>query len=313
MRTALIFSLFLIGIGNSFAWDGMSSNVEIIVDGHSIPKYFHDGTTYIEALKGKRYSIRLANPLGERVAVALSVDGLNTIDAKHTEARKASKWILDPYESIVISGWQINDKQARQFYFTTEENSYGAKLGKTENLGVISAVFFRERRPQVYRRAYPPPPPLYPPYPPYPRPLGGMGAAGGMGGFGGGAAEGSAGAMGGAGMGGGMGGGMGSPGILAPESSRDAKSRIETPDSSRPKEPDYAATGMGGKTNHEVERVYLDLEDMPFATMDVRYEFRSALLRLGVFPPPPPPPPRDTLSRRERAKGFSDGEYCPEP
>ncbi|PYS57348.1 MAG: hypothetical protein DMF76_22480, partial [Acidobacteria bacterium] len=33
------------------------------------------------------------------------------------------------------------------FYFTTERDSYGAKLGQTANLGVISAVFFRERRP----------------------------------------------------------------------------------------------------------------------------------------------------------------------
>ena len=37
---------------------------------------------------------------------------------------------------------------ARQFFFTTEEKSYGAWLGKTRDLGVITAAFFRERRPQ---------------------------------------------------------------------------------------------------------------------------------------------------------------------
>jgi hypothetical protein len=297
MRTALIFGLLLMGIGNAFAWDGPSPNVDVVVDGSRIPKYPHQGTTYVEALKGKKYSIRITNPLGERVAVALSVDGLNSIDAKHTEARQASKWILEPYETVVITGWQVNDRQARQFYFTTEEKSYGAKLGKTENLGLISAVFFKERHPQVYRRInpqppYPPPYPPQPPYPPYPVPYPrggiGMGSGGGMGGMGGGAL-----------------------GVPAPaEEAKSSKAQIESSDASRAAQPEYAATGMGNKVNHEVERIYLDLEDTPFATIDMRYEFRPILVKLGVFPLPPS---RDPLARREKARGFSDGEYCPEP
>ena len=81
----------------------------------------------------------------DRVAVALSVDGLNTIDARHTSAWNASKWVIEPYQTITISGWQVSSERARHFYFTNERDSYGAKLGQTENLGVISAVFFRER------------------------------------------------------------------------------------------------------------------------------------------------------------------------
>ena len=45
----------------------------------------------------------------------------------------------------MISGWQVNDRTARSFYFTGERGtSYGAALGQTDNLGVIEAVFFRE-------------------------------------------------------------------------------------------------------------------------------------------------------------------------
>ena len=60
------------------------------------PRYRHDGRVYVEAQKGREYAIRLRNPYPVRVAVALSVDGLNTIDARETSADGARKWVLDP-------------------------------------------------------------------------------------------------------------------------------------------------------------------------------------------------------------------------
>lgn len=119
--------------------------VTVLVDGVPREEYVHRGTTYVEALRGREFTIRLRNPTAQRVAVALSVDGLNTIDAKHSDAWSASKWVLGPYETAEITGWQVSDRAARRFFFTGERNSYGAKLGQTENLGVIEAVFYRER------------------------------------------------------------------------------------------------------------------------------------------------------------------------
>jgi hypothetical protein len=120
--------------------------VDVLVDGVPRPQYPARGTVYLEALRGREYTIRLANPLPVRVAVALSVDGLNTIDAEVTTPWKASKWVLDPYEVVEIPGWQVSGEAARRFVFTGERSSYGAWLGQTENLGVIEAVFFREQR-----------------------------------------------------------------------------------------------------------------------------------------------------------------------
>src|SRR5262245_9359870 len=120
--------------------------LEILVDGSPLQRHAARGKTYIEALPGKEYSIRLRNNTDRRVAVALSVDGLNTIDAKTTTARSASKWILDPWQEITLDGWQTSASTARRFFFTSEEASYGAWLGKTSNLGVITAVVFREKR-----------------------------------------------------------------------------------------------------------------------------------------------------------------------
>ena len=124
-------------------------DVDILVDGAPQPRYGHDGRWYVEALKGREYAIRLRNPYAVRVAVALSVDGLNTIDARETTAGDARKWVLAPHETVTISGWQTSQTEARRFEFTTEARSYGQALGKTANLGVISAVFFKERVPTI--------------------------------------------------------------------------------------------------------------------------------------------------------------------
>src|SRR5258706_2257007 len=121
--------------------------VAVLVDGRGLTEYAARGRRYVEALEGAEYEVRIHNPLGTRVAVALSVDGLNTIDARHTSAWDAHKWVIEPYGMISVRGWQMSSDNARRFYFTTERDSYAAKLGQTANLGVISAVFFRERRP----------------------------------------------------------------------------------------------------------------------------------------------------------------------
>jgi hypothetical protein len=120
--------------------------LDVLVDGRPLTEYGESGRVYVDALQGAEYELRLRNSSPDRVAVALSVDGLNTIDAEQTSAWNASKWVIEPYETITISGWQMSSERARRFYFTNERDSYAAKLGRKANLGVISAVFFRERR-----------------------------------------------------------------------------------------------------------------------------------------------------------------------
>src|SRR5262245_19970692 len=136
-------------------------DVQVVMDGHPLEEYAARGRTYVEAFAGREYELRVRNPNPYRVAVALSVDGLNTIDARHSSAWEASKWVIEPYGTIAISGWQVSTSRARHFYFTTERDSYGARLAQTANLGVISAVFFRERQPIPYRIAPPRPWPQY--------------------------------------------------------------------------------------------------------------------------------------------------------
>jgi len=52
MKIILIIALFLMALGIAFAWN--SGNVEVIIDGSRAQMYDHHGTTYIEAIKGKK-------------------------------------------------------------------------------------------------------------------------------------------------------------------------------------------------------------------------------------------------------------------
>jgi hypothetical protein len=227
--------------------------VEILVGSAPQQRYAHGGRWYVEALKGREYAIRLHNPYAVRVAVALSVDGLNTIDARQTTAADARKWVLDPYQTVTINGWQTSHTEARRFEFTTEARSYGQALGATANLGVISAAFFKERARSVVPEA--------------------------------------------------------SNGTVDRSAPAAPSARQEASAAAAKRADEYAATGMGRRTGHAVTQVWLDLEDAPVQTVNVRYEFRPQLVRLGILPSAPT---ADALQRRERARGFEPG-FCPEP
>jgi hypothetical protein len=249
-------------------------DVQVIVNGVPLQEYFARGKKYVEALEGAEYEISIRNGLPVRVAVALSVDGLNSIDAKHTTAWNSSKWVIAPYQTIRIGGWQMSSERARRFYFTTERDSYAAKLGQTANLGVISAVAFRERA-RVVVPVTPRPGPVY--------------------------------------RDDRMREESESPAKMkAPSSSADSRSMGNSRSTQPLPAPDdqSAATGIGRSVRNDVTWVNLSLESRPAREVTIRYEYRAGLVRLGILPRPYPQP--DVLGRRERAKGF-EGGYCPEP
>ena len=237
-------------------------SMEVLVDGSPLPVYGARGTTYVEALKGREYAIRLTNRTGECVAVALAVDGLNSIDAKHTSSREARKWILAPWETVTLSGWQTSSGTARRFVFTSEPKSYGSWLGHTSDLGVISAAFFREAR-RLDELAS--------------------------------AAE---------------------PLRLEELDKRDSGSarNADAPKEKsasgrmRPLKDELAATGIGREVEHHVTQVDFEAEDVAASTLSVRYEYRDALVRLGIIPAGD-----DALARRERARGFVEPGFAPDP
>lgn len=250
-------------------------DIEVVAEGYPLEAIYGRGRRYVEAREGSEYEVVVRNPLPVRVAVALSVDGLNTIDARRTSAWESSKWVIEPYGTVRIKGWQTSSTNARRFYFTTERDSYAAKLGRASDLGVITAVFYRESTP---RRVVRPPRPYYE--------EDGVERRG--------RSE--------------------APAEKEPRANDSAKSgeSAGVARSTRPRTDDgYAATGMGRSTRYDVDWIQMSLEHTPAAEITIRYEYRDALIRLGLLP-------RyyrdeDALRRRERARGFEDRRYSPEP
>ena len=260
-------------------------SVEVIIDGRPAMEYAARGRRYIEALENAEYEVRIHNPTGSRVAVALAVDGLNSIDARHTSAWDAHKWVIEPYGTISVRGWQMSSESARRFYFTTERDSYAAKLGQASNLGLISAVFFRERRPIAIL-----------PVTPGPRRAEEREKDDRSGRPDSGTSNQNA---------------PSSAPSSAGEASRDStKQRSVSPSYYPPPDEESAATGIGRSVPNGVQWIKMDLDPRPAGEVTIRYEYRSALVRLGIIPRDYPRP--DVLNRRERAQGF-EPKYCPEP
>ena len=144
--TAALLGVGLLASRNPVSARGASDlSMRVLVNGAALPEYASRGRLYVEAAKGREFTIRLSNPTAGRVAVALSVDGRNVIDAHRTNDRDATKWVLDPGQTIDIPGWQISGETSRRFFFTETSQSYAKWLGDTANVGTIEAVFFRER------------------------------------------------------------------------------------------------------------------------------------------------------------------------
>lgn len=220
-------------------------DLEILVGGRPLDEYYARSKNYVEAIPGAEYEVRVRNPFPFRVAVALSVDGLNTIDARRTSAWNASKWVIEPYGTISINGWQMSSERARRFYFTSEQDSYGAKLGQTSNLGLVSAVFFRELRPiPVPITPAPPPRPRYEERGERERSSTGADSNAGT--------------------------------------SQAASARANKGIMSR--DDDYAATGIGRSVHNDVQWVNMDLDSRPVGEVTIRYEYYAALVRLGIVP-----------------------------
>jgi hypothetical protein len=279
LAPALLLAAALVPAGDALALERGGYSMEILIGGTPVYEYAARGTSYIEALKSREYSVRLRNRTAERIAIALSVDGLNSIDARATTAGDARKWVLGPYESITLDGWQTSSATARRFFFTTEEKSYGNWLGQTQNLGLVAAVVFREKRLPISIYSgprYGAPGPQREESesrgdesnsPPAPMGQSEGGVAGGL--------------------------------ILP-----------RHPDDLSKKSDDLAATGIGQETSHPVREVFFDSEDSPAAVLELRYEYRDSLVRLGVLPENLY---GDSLSRRERARGFQESGFALDP
>ena len=140
------------------AWGRALVDVDVIDrdTGQWLPETRARGRTWVAGTPGHRYSVRLTNTTGERVLVVLSVDGVNAVSGETANPAQTG-YVLAPWESAEINGWRKSLDDVAQFVFTDLPDSYAARTGRPDNVGVIGIAVFREARPIAWQAPSPPP------------------------------------------------------------------------------------------------------------------------------------------------------------
>jgi hypothetical protein len=130
-------------------------DVQLLVQGHAAPLFLNRDARdrfYVQAFKGRNYSLSLRNRTAQRIGVLIAVDGLNVVNGQRSSlAAGEPMYVLGPYESAVIRGWRTSMSEVRQFVFVDEERSYAERTDQANgDMGWIRVLAFRENQPQVW-------------------------------------------------------------------------------------------------------------------------------------------------------------------
>jgi hypothetical protein len=112
--------------------------------GRTIPLHEFRGQRWIAGEPGRAYAVSLENRTGERVLAVLSIDGVNAVTGETAGAQQAG-YVLGPWERAEIRGWRKSLADVAEFYFTDLPDSYAARTGRPDDVGVIGVAVFRER------------------------------------------------------------------------------------------------------------------------------------------------------------------------
>ena len=114
------------------------------VENRTLPVYRHEGRHYVVGKPGSEYQIRVRNRSGGDVLSVVSVDGVNAVSGE-TANWNQTGYVLGPQQSFDIKGWRKSLERVAAFFFTEHQNSYAARTGRPDNVGVIGVAVFRKK------------------------------------------------------------------------------------------------------------------------------------------------------------------------
>ncbi|HUN93682.1 MAG TPA: hypothetical protein VMU33_16660 [Burkholderiaceae bacterium] len=129
--------------------------------GERLPIHGHAGSRWVAGTPGHRYAIDVRNRTGVRLLAVIAVDGVNVVSGE-TAGWSQRGYVFGPGESYEVAGWRKTPQQIAAFEFASLPDSYAARTGRPENVGVIGVAFFREAQRPVPARdeSTPPSPPV---------------------------------------------------------------------------------------------------------------------------------------------------------
>jgi len=102
---------------------------------------------YMEAVKGERYSIEVANRSDRRIGVVIAVDGRNIISGQKSDLKNYERmYIIEPYDTNTFEGWRTGMDRTNRFYFTEQSDSYAERVfSDASAMGTIAVAVYREK------------------------------------------------------------------------------------------------------------------------------------------------------------------------
>jgi len=116
-------------------------------EGRRLQVYWHEGRAWVVGKPGNEYQVSVRNQRGEDLLAVMSVDGVNVITGE-TASPQQSGYILAPGQPVDVKGWRKNMDRTAAFYFTEIQDSYAARTGRPDNVGVIGVAVFQRKRPE---------------------------------------------------------------------------------------------------------------------------------------------------------------------
>ena len=146
MKKALITIALLWGIAGPALAVGMVADVSVYdrAENRTLPLYFHDGRYYVVGKPGNEYQVNIRNNQPGEILGVVSVDGINAVSGE-TANWGQTGYVLGAHTSYGVKGWRKNLQRIAAFYFTELENSYAARTGRPDNVGVIGVAVFRKK------------------------------------------------------------------------------------------------------------------------------------------------------------------------
>ena len=119
-----------------------------------LPVYVHQGRHYVVGHPGNEYEIRLRNRKRTDILTVISVDGVDVITGD-TADWQHSGYVLGGYQGFGVKGWRKSLERTAAFYFTAVADSYAARTGRPDHVGVIGVAVFRKKPEPVVQFAPP--------------------------------------------------------------------------------------------------------------------------------------------------------------
>jgi hypothetical protein len=107
-------------------------SLEVLVKGKPVQEFIHESKSFIEARENTEYTLRFRNNSWKKVMAIFSVDGVEVLKGK-VAANAENGYIVQPFSSIEVKGYRIDDKTVAAFKFSRGPQSYAVVVGGETN------------------------------------------------------------------------------------------------------------------------------------------------------------------------------------